>query len=160
MHSPRLQQAHHAEHVQALGCTENIWRISHGVNQFRRRRSANHTILEQTNCVRSMSLLGDHERDQRQSHADKYDLAISNLTRCAGHHELAHGVGGRWNRDGRGGHRNVARLPTLRAFRRDDVFYRLIADFLTSPIDASGSRAPSFGAIHFFSLAMMSSNSL
>ena len=37
--------------------------------------------------------------------------------------------------------------------------YKLIADFLTSPIDASGSLAPSFGAIHFFSLEIMSSSS-
>jgi len=37
--------------------------------------------------------------------------------------------------------------------------YKLIADLRTSPIDESGSRAPSFGAIHFFSFAIMSSNS-
>ena len=35
----------------------------------------------------------------------------------------------------------------------------LIADFLTSPMLARGSRAPVFSAIHFFSLLMMSSRS-
>ena len=34
-----------------------------------------------------------------------------------------------------------------------------MADFRTSPIDASGSRAPVFSAIHFFSVSMMSSRS-
>ena len=38
--------------------------------------------------------------------------------------------------------------------------YRLIADFRTSPIVESGSRAPVFSAIHFFSLLMMSSKQL
>src|SRR5208282_6200448 len=37
--------------------------------------------------------------------------------------------------------------------------YRLIADFRTSPMVASGSRAPVFSAIHFFSFWMMSSSS-
>jgi len=36
------------------------------------------------------------------------------------------------------------------------LVHELIADFRTSPIEASGSRAPSLGAIHFFSLLMMS----
>ena len=35
----------------------------------------------------------------------------------------------------------------------------LMADFLTSPMLARGSRAPVFSAIHFFSLLMMSSRS-
>src|ERR1041385_4790621 len=37
--------------------------------------------------------------------------------------------------------------------------YRLIADFLGSAMVSNGSRAPSFGTIHFFSFAMISSNS-
>ncbi len=37
--------------------------------------------------------------------------------------------------------------------------YKLIADFRTSPMVESGSRAPVFSAIHFFSLLMMSSKS-
>src|SRR5215472_4094151 len=36
--------------------------------------------------------------------------------------------------------------------------YRLMADLRGSPIVAKGSRAPSFSAIHFFSLAMISSS--
>ena len=38
------------------------------------------------------------------------------------------------------------------------IAYRLIADFRTSPMVESGSRAPVFSAIHFFSLLMMSSS--
>src|SRR5205085_6987134 len=37
--------------------------------------------------------------------------------------------------------------------------HKLIADLRTSPIEANGSRAPSLGAIHFFSLPIMSSSS-
>lgn len=37
--------------------------------------------------------------------------------------------------------------------------YKLVADFRGSPIVANGSRAPSFFAIHFFSLAMISNSS-
>jgi len=46
----------------------------------------------------------------------------------------------------------------LRASVAIAIHYRLIADFRTSPMVESGSRAPVFSAIHFFSLLMMSSS--
>src|SRR5438132_7876728 len=44
------------------------------------------------------------------------------------------------------------------AVRQSKDRYRLIADLRGSAMVANGSRAPSFGAIHFFSLAIISSS--
>src|SRR5262249_58872291 len=74
-------------------------------------------------------LLGDNEGDQRQPHADEDAFAILDLPGRGRDHEFVEGVGAHCT--------------------------ALIAFFLTSPIVSSGSRALR-GAIHFFSLPMMS----
>src|SRR5581483_7940870 len=95
MYTPRLQQAHHAHHVEALRRTPDVWRIGHGVDQLGSRRSADDTICEQSNCIRRMSAFSNYKGDQRQAHADENIFAILDLAGCGRDHELTKRVGER-----------------------------------------------------------------
>src|SRR5580692_9376510 len=46
MYATGLQQAHYAQHVQALSCAKDVRRIGHGVDQFWRWGSTDHTIFK------------------------------------------------------------------------------------------------------------------
>src|SRR5205814_4557526 len=65
MDASGLQQAQYSQHVEALGCAKNIWRIGHSVDQLGGRSRANDAILEDTDRIGGMSFLGHSERDQR-----------------------------------------------------------------------------------------------
>src|ERR1051325_3623953 len=47
IHAPGLQQRHDTHHVEALGRSEQIWRIGHGVNELRSRCGADHAVFKQ-----------------------------------------------------------------------------------------------------------------
>src|SRR5260221_1542838 len=82
-----------------------------------------------------MRLLGNDEGNERQAHADEYDLAVMDLAGGGGDHQRVKGEG-------------PAQLLIL------------IADLRTSAMVESGSFAPCLGAIQFFSPLMMSFSSL
>ena len=92
VHASRLQQAHHAQHVQALRGPQYVGRIGHGVNKFGSGSSADYTVLKQSNCVRSMGPLGNDKGNQRKAHAHKHNFAVADFARRTRHHELAHGI--------------------------------------------------------------------
>src|SRR5580693_9174250 len=46
MDATGLQQAHYAEHVQALSCAQDVRRIGHSVDQFWRGGGTDHTIFK------------------------------------------------------------------------------------------------------------------
>src|SRR5262249_46009486 len=164
MHPPGLEQAHDAHHVQALRGAQEIRRIGHGVNQLRRRSAANYTVLKQANRVWSMSFFRDHECNERKPHADKDQFAIADLACGSADHEFAHGIfrcramlG--WTAEGGCPYLTGGGLGWSKT--RPYVVcscHRLMADFRGSAMVSNGSRAPSFSAIHFFWLAMISSS--
>src|SRR5690349_14259660 len=84
----RLQQTHHAYHVETLRRAEQIRRIGHRVDQLRRWGASNQAIFEQSNTIRSVRFLRDDEGDQWQAHANENNFAVANLAGSSGHHEL------------------------------------------------------------------------
>src|SRR5437763_12063327 len=90
--SAGLQQAHDYEHVEALRRVQQVRRIGHGIDQLTRRRGANHSIFKESNAIRRVSLLSNHKRDQRQTHAHENDLSVADLSRRCRSHEFAPGI--------------------------------------------------------------------
>ena len=68
---------------------QQVGRIGHGVDQLWRGFGPNYSILEQSDAIWSVSLLGDDEGDQRQPHADKHYFSFADLTGSRCHHEFA-----------------------------------------------------------------------
>src|SRR5258708_39673402 len=84
-----LQQRHHREHVTTISRIQQIGRIAHGVEQFRRGCVPDHATFEKPVTARRRGALGDAESDNRQAHADEKKLAIVSLARGASHHNLS-----------------------------------------------------------------------
>src|SRR5439155_15699675 len=118
-----------------------------------------------------MRFFGDYKGDQGQAHADEDYFIVADFAGGGTDHELVQGVIARghvWPVDGNCGQvKAPAELARAGQASRlshglcniDYASYRLIADFLGSAMVSNGSRAPSFGTIHFFSLAIISSSS-
>src|SRR5581483_5137794 len=155
-----LQQAHHLKHVETLGRTKNIRRIGHGVDQLGGWRRADYAVLEKANGVGSVGFLGDDKCNQWQTHPDENQFAIFYFAGSGTDHEFGKGVRRRalLGRTAGGGCPYMITVGRGLAARlhMGGARHRFIADLRGSAMVSKGSRAPSLGTIHFFSLAMIS----
>ena len=84
-----LQQSHEIDGARAPDRAGDVRRIAHRVQELGRRLVAHDPELEQADRVRRVRALREHERDERQAHADEDALAIADLAGRLGDHELA-----------------------------------------------------------------------
>ena len=81
-----LQQAHDVVETAAGESASHIGRIAHSEDRFKRRPIADHAVFEDTDGARRMGFFGDSKAKERQTHADKYPVAVANFPRRSGDH--------------------------------------------------------------------------
>src|SRR2546425_9299424 len=89
MHIAALQQAHEVDRARTPDGARDVGVVAHGVEELLRRFVAHYAELEETDRVRRVSSLGNHEGDKREAHPDEHPLTVADLARRLRDHDLA-----------------------------------------------------------------------
>ena len=92
MHTPRLQQAHDAQHVQTLRRTQNVGRIGHRVYQFGSRRDRITPFSNKPTAFGACVFFATTNAIKGRRIPTKTHFAVADLPRRARHHQLAQSV--------------------------------------------------------------------
>jgi len=124
-----LEQAHHLEHLAALGSFENIRWVAHGVEQLGRGRFANNSVFKKSDGAGRMGSPRHEEGQHGQAHPNEDHFAIANFARGGRHHKFAEGVGTRGDVSfGAMSQMSFARILQIR-FGRSAAMFRIYRVF-------------------------------
>ena len=91
LHLAALKHPHDREHRSAPECVLDVRVVAHRVEELAGWLVADDAELEEPDRARRVCLLRQDERDEREAHADEDRLAVADLARGLGDHELARG---------------------------------------------------------------------